>query len=183
MDFSIIYQMRDKKFWWMDVIFYFTISLLMAAVLCYFIFTVKIFLQNKDIEDLDVALQTVGTDQQKDYEKTVSDYQKKINDFAGLIKNREFASRVFSFMEQQTLPNVWFSKFAMNKKNGEVILSGEADSAAVFSQQVANFEKNKHVKKITVLSSNLGYSGRTEFNLNILMDPKIFASLIETTNP
>ena len=40
MDFSVIFQLRTKKFWWMDVIFYFVIYLLIATVLCYFIFLI-----------------------------------------------------------------------------------------------------------------------------------------------
>ena len=192
MDFNTIYQLRTKKFWWKDVIFYFVISLLIATILCYLIFSAKIFLQNKALKDLDVALETVGTDQQKDYEKTVSDYQKKIDDFIVLIKNREFASSVFSFMEQQALPNVWFDNFTMNKKDGEVGLSGEADSMAAFSRQVATLEKNEYIKKITVLNASLGISGRAEFNLNITMNPKLFilssdsflqVPLLETTSP
>ena len=38
MDLSAIFQIRTKKFWWMDVIFYFVISLLVATVFCYGIF-------------------------------------------------------------------------------------------------------------------------------------------------
>ena len=41
MDFSVIFQLRTKKFWWMDVIFYFVISALVATVLCYLIFLIK----------------------------------------------------------------------------------------------------------------------------------------------
>jgi hypothetical protein len=122
MDFSIIFQLRNKKFWWLDVIFYFVISLLVATVLCYFIFIIKNGILKKDIENQVVALQTVGTSQQKDYEKEVILYQRKINDFTKLFKNHEFASNVFVFMEHQTEPDVWFKQFNLDKDGAQVQL-------------------------------------------------------------
>lgn len=175
MDFSIIYQLRTKKFWWMDVIFYFVLSLLIAAIFCYLVFVIKIAMQNKEIKDEVSALETVGTDQQKEYEGEVLLYQKKIADFVELFRNHEFASRVFGFIEQQTRPNVWFKRFNMDRKGGAVKLSGEADDMEAFSRQVAAFEKNEYVKKLNVLNSTVGESARVEFNLDVILDPKIFS--------
>ncbi|MCX6722702.1 MAG: hypothetical protein NT094_01375, partial [Candidatus Staskawiczbacteria bacterium] len=104
MDFSVIFQLRTKKFWWMDVIFYFVIALLMATIFCYIIFLTKNNFQREDIKEQDAALQTVGTYQQKEYEKNVISYRNKINDFNSLFKNHEFASNVFGFMRAQTMP-------------------------------------------------------------------------------
>ena len=150
MDFSVIFQLRTKKFWWMDVIFYFVISLLIATVFCYIIFLTKNSFQREDIKKEIAALQTVGTDQQKEYEKEVISYQGKINDFSNLLKNHEFASNVFAFIQTQTMPNVWFSQFNLDEKNNGVQLSGEADDIDALSRQVATFEKNKYVENIAL---------------------------------
>lgn len=184
MDFSIIYQLRTKKFWWMDVIFYFVLSLLIATILCYLVFVIKIAMQNKEIKEQEAALETVGTDQQKEYEGEVLLYQKKIADFVELFRNHEFASNVFGFVEQQTRPNVWFERFDLDQKSAAVRLSGEADDMEAFSRQVLAFEKNKYVKKLNVLNSTVGEFARVDFNLDIILDPKIFASsLTETVTP
>ncbi len=179
MDFSIIYQLRAKKFWWMDVIFYFVLSLLIATILCYLVFVIKIAMQNKEIKEQEAALETVGTDQQKEYEGEVLLYQKKIADFIALFRNHEFASKVFGFIEQQTRPNVWFKRFDMDQKAGAVKLSGEADDMEALSRQVAAFEKSEYVKKLDVLNSSLGESARIDFNLELVLDPKIFAPISE----
>ena len=52
----------------MDVIFYFAISLLIATVFLYIIFIVKNGIQRKDIKEQEVKLETVGTEQDKDYD-------------------------------------------------------------------------------------------------------------------
>jgi len=164
-----------------DVAFYFSLSLLIAAFLCYAVFIIKTNMQAKEIADLDAALETVGTMQQKEYEKEVLDYQNKINDFSTLFLNHEFASNVFAFVEKETLPKVWFGRFVLNQKDSTVQLSGEADDMDTFSRQVAEFEKNEYVKSITLLNSNLGESANVGFNISITLYPKIF-KFIENQN-
>jgi len=179
-DFSIIYQLRTKKFWWLDVMFYFVISLLIATVFCYLIFAVKISMQNNQIRDLKAAIETVGTEQQLAYEKEVVTYQKKINDFAAVFQNHGFSSNVFVFMEKQTRPNVWFQSFSMDQKGAKVNLSGEADDMDAFSRQVAVFERNEYIDNINLLNSNLGESDMVGFNLNLTLNPKIFGYISDT---
>lgn len=158
----------------MDVVFYFVISLLVATVLCYLIFLVKNNFLRQDIKKEIAALQTVGTNQQKEYETVVIRYQKKINDFVNLLKNHEFASKALVFMEEQTMPNIWFKQFSLDQKSRGIQLIGEADSMDAFARQVTSFEKNKYVKNIGTLNSSLGDAGRTQFNINLLLDQSIF---------
>ncbi|MGA2418061.1 MAG: DUF5018 domain-containing protein [Candidatus Staskawiczbacteria bacterium] len=174
MDFSVIFQLRQKKFWWMDVIFYFAVSLLVATVLCYLIFLTKNSFQRQDIQKETVALHTVGTDQQKAQEKDVINYRNKINDFTALFQNHEFASNAFAFMQTQTMPNIWFKQFTLDEKNSVVQLSGEADNMDAFSRQVATFEKNQYVKSVGTLNSSLGQSTKIEFNIDLALDQNIF---------
>lgn len=175
MNFSAIFQLRTKKFWWMDVIFYFVISLLVATVFCYIIFLVKNYLQREEIKKEIVALETVGTEQQKEYEKEVINYRNKINDFSGLLQNHEFASNVFAFMQTQTMPNVWFLQFNLDEKNRTIQLSGEADTMDAFSRQIAVFEKNQYVKSLGAISSSLGGGARIQFRFNLTLDQTVFS--------
>jgi hypothetical protein len=177
MDFSAIFQIKNKKFWWMDVIFYLVISLLIASIFCYVIFLVKNNFQKEDIKKEIAALQTVGTEQQKEHEKEVVDYRKKINDFSALFKNHQFASNVFAFMQAQTMPNVWFKQFGLDEKNNGLQLSGESDDMGAFSRQVASFEKNKYIKSIGTLNSSQGQSTRINFNISLVLDQSIFEYL------
>lgn len=131
-------------------------------------------MQHKEISDLDAALESVGTLQQKEYEKDVITYQGKINDFSELFKNHQFASNVFAFLEEEILPDVWFEKFVLSQKDGAVELSGRSDNMDTFSHQVAMFEKNEYVKSISLMNSTLGTSAEVEFNLNLSLNPKIF---------
>jgi hypothetical protein len=177
MDFSVIFQLRTKKFWWMDVIFYFVVALLVATIFCYIIFLMKDSFLRADIEEEIKNLQTVGTIQQKEEEAVVINYRNKINDFSGLFKSHEFASNVFAFLQEQTMPNVWFKQFDLDKKNRAVQLSGESDDLDGFSRQVKTYEEEgnkKYIKSIGTLNSTLEGSSRTGFNINLVLNPSIF---------
>ena len=180
MDFSAIFQIRTKKFWWMDVIFYFVISSLIATALIWVIFLVKDGMINKQIDATKTALLTVGTQLQKSQESDVISYQKKINDFTNLLKSHEFASHVFNFMQAQTMPNVWFKQISLDERSNSVQLSGESDSMDAFSRQVATFERNTYVKNIASLNSSLGGSARVGFNISLQMDKNIFSYVSST---
>jgi len=182
MDFSLLFQLRNKKVWWMDVIFYFVMSLLIATVLCYLVFIVKNIIQRNQIADYEAKLQTVGTPEQKEQEAEVILYKKKIGDFGSLIQNHEFASNVFKFLEEQTQPNVWFDQFSLDAKNNQIQLNGEAEDMSAFSRQTATFEKNEYVRNLGTFNSSLGESGQIEFNVSLLLDPKIFSYAVNAKN-
>lgn len=174
MDFNVVTQTKTKKFWWIDVLFYFAISLLVACVFCYIIFLIKNGIQSEEIKQADLTMQKVGTSDQKDQEKSVITYQKKINDFTQLLKNHQIASNVFTFMQTQTMPNVWFRQFSFNTKAGEVQLNGEADSLDAFSRQVASLEKNEYVQNMSGLNSSISSIDRVQFSFNLTLNPKAF---------
>ncbi len=183
---NIIYQLRDKKNWWVDVVFYFVISSLLATIICYVIFVIQIYIQNEKIKEVQVALTTVGTDQQKEMEKQVFEYQKKINDFSTLINDHKIASNIFAFIEKYTLPNVWFSRFSVDEKQPGIVLSGETDDIETVSRQISTFEATEYVKKIDLLNSQKGSTEKINFNISLSLDSKIFifepAALSELKN-
>jgi hypothetical protein len=182
MDFRIIFQLRDKKIWWLDVIFYFVISLLIATLFCYGIFIIKNIIQKQEIKRIEADLQTVGTQEQKEQEKEVILYKGKIGNFVELIENHEFVSNAFSFLEENTQPNVWFTQFSLDKKSAKVQLSCIAEDMDAVSRQVSTFEKNNYVKDLGSINSSLGDLGRVNFNLNLSLENTIFSYLVNLKN-
>ena len=177
MDFDSIKQFVFKKGLFSDILFYISISLLISAILCYFVFLAKISSQQKTINQIDLSMSTIGTDAQKQKESLIFNYQGKINDFSSLLQNRKSSLNILSLLEQDTMPKVWFNRFNMSEKDRSVVLSGEAESMEVLSRQVMVFESNNSISKIDVLSSTLGDSGRVSFNLNVVLDSKVFAPM------
>lgn len=180
MDFGIFYRLKlNNKAWLIDVVFYFSASLLIAAVFCWLIFILKIYIQNKTISDLDIKIQQVGAEDQKNQEKDVLKYKKKINDFALLAENHKIASNVFDFLQKETLPGIWFDKFGLQTSQGKIALSGESENLDALSRQVLKLENNELVKKVDVLSSSVGSAGKINFELSITIDQKVYDYITE----
>lgn len=182
MDFSIIFKLRNKKIWWLDLIFYFAMSLLVATVLCYIVFIIKNNIQKQQIAEIETAMLSVGTQEQKEQESEVLLYKKKISDFADLIKNHQFISNIFVFLENETVANVWFKQFSLGGKSDQIQLTGEAEDMDAFSRQTNIFENNEYVTKLDSLSSSLGTTGGVDFNLSVSVDPKIYAYIENSKN-
>lgn len=186
MDFGIIYQLKIKKFWWLDAIFYFVIAFLLATIICFVIFSVKISFQEKKLKELDNNIMVnTGTVQQRELEKEVFDYQKKINNFATILASHKIPTNVFKFFEKITLPNVWFNNFLIMTQTARIQISGEAESATVLSRQILTIEQNEFIKNILDLTFEPTETGRIRFNLNLSINPDMLQSegILETTSP
>ncbi len=177
MAFDIIYQLRTKKFWWLDTILYFTLTILIATVITYFIFNIKISFQEKKLQDLEKDIATTGIPQQKELERKVFEYQKKINDFSILLADHKIPSNLFNFIEESTLPNVWFSLFGLSTEESQLRLAGEAKDVLTLARQIFVFKESEFIKDVEILNFNLEEEGRIKFDLVLPLNPQIFTPL------
>lgn len=174
MNTPLNFQLKGNGTWWVDILLYFSVSLLISVVFCYVIFLVEDNKLKDQIAKEDVALKEIGTTEQKEREKEVLNYQSKINAFSSLLKNHEFTSNAFAFIEEETNQNVWFKQITLDSKARTVQLSCEADNMNAFAKQVASLENNKYIKSMGTLNSTIGESARISFNLYLTLDPIIF---------
>ena len=107
----------------------------------------------------------VGTPQDKDSEKIALDYQRKIDDFAGLLKERRFASGFFEPFEKMVHPKVWFSDFNLHLKNGEALLDGHASNFQTLSQQLDIFKKQETIRQASLSEMGIAKDGGVDFSL------------------
>lgn len=158
-----------------DYLFYFALILLSASVVSFVIFNFKAGLQYKIMDEVEKKSLSLGAGERQAYNKKILDYKEKIDDFATIIDNHKITSSIFRFIEENTISNVWFSSFNMQKSADEIRLSGESENIEALSQQVKIFEGKKNfVRGISVLSSQANSVGRVSFVLNILLDSQIF---------
>ena len=174
MVFEIPTELKNKSLW-TEWTFYSVWFLLVVSVACYGMFFVKAYLRQQEISAIDKKIAVYGSSEQKEHEKQVFAYKKKIEDFAKIIENHTISSQVFAFIEKVTLPNVWFSNFSLSESGNQIVLSGETENLETLSRQIDAFEKNKeYVLGISVANSQVSPGGRIVFVLNLLLEPKIF---------
>lgn len=182
MDSPLSFQSNGKSVWWVDILLYFCVSLLISSVFCYVIFWVESSKLDNRIKAEDDALKAAVTQSQKDKEKEVLNYQSKINAFASLLKNHEFASNALAFIEEETNQNVWFKQITLDAKARTIQLSCEAENMNAFSRQVASLENNQYIKNMGTLNSTIGESARVSFNLYLTLDSSVFGYISAKTN-
>lgn len=180
MDFGIIYQLKNNKYWWLDTILYFVIVLFLSTIFCFLIFTVKISSEKEKLKDFDSKLVNVGTAQQKEMETQVLEYQKKIENFATILNSHKIPTNVLDILKESTLDNVWFNNFSMDAKSSEILVSGETDDIPSLSRQIDILESKEFIKEVSDLRFNLTETNKISFNFGLLLDPKIFFSPLES---
>jgi len=179
MVFNLLSQLRTKKTLLLDAVLYFITAVFLALIICYFIFSIKISLQQKEIKKIEEQIVTTVGAEQKTAEDEVFKYQKKIGDFSSLLDSHKLSSNLFEFFQRSTYPKVWYSDFNVNPKEGEVRLVGDTDDLVVLARQIAVFEESEFVKEITALNFGLSPEGKINFNLGLSLDPKIFFTSFE----
>ena len=174
MDFGIIYQLKTKNFWWVDVVLYFSIALFIATFICYFIFLLKISSFNQQLTEINAQLEQIATAAQKETEKQVFIYQQKINDFSALTNNHKYPTLFFCWLNKLTLPNVWFNTFSIDTKTKTVTLAGEAERPVTLSRQLAILDADFYTKSIFNLVSFPSLGGKASFSFNLNLNQEIF---------
>jgi len=175
MDFNLANKIKDKESSWIDFALYFAFAFLLVVIISSLALEFKVYMQKQKVSDMDKVISAYDTDDNKKAEKEVLDYKKKIGDFNSIIVDRKISSNVFSFIESNTLPKVWFLNFDMSESKNNIKLSGETDNMVIFSRQLGVFENSdRYVKSVNILSSEVQSNGKVRFILDIYLDPNIF---------
>lgn len=173
-----ITQFKEKRELpsWVGWAFYISVGIMGVILICYVIFSIKVYLQEKAVSELNKKIAVYGSQDQKAIEKQVMDFKKQLKDFSGVIANHKISSNVFAFIEQKTLPKIWFSSFDLSETTNDIRLSGTAESMEVLSQQVLAFEKSTdYVKHISIMDSQVDIAGKISFLISLSFDPNIFS--------
>ncbi|MCH7882938.1 hypothetical protein IIA95_00800 [Patescibacteria group bacterium] len=89
----------------------------------------------------------------------------------GLLRNHVAPSRLFKFLEENTLPDTRFSRFSYTSEG--VVMSGTTRSYTTFAQQSRVFEKHPLVKDVRFSGFSLGRAGFVNYNVELMMDPSL----------
>jgi len=174
MAFELLYALKGKKFWWMDIVFYFFIAFLFLTIIFYFVLDIEISAQRHKIEKLSQDIEKFGTEEQKEIEKKVFDYQKKIADVSKLLGSHKVPSNFFELIKQITLPEVYFSTVTLSTENSETQLRGQTGNLENLAKQLAVLRENENIQSIERFSVKLDEEAKVIFDLTLLLFPELF---------
>lgn len=137
--------------------------------------TKQIKAQEQLIIETDAA---IASEESKQIQST--DLQKRLVAIEELLNNHIYWTEFFKLLEENTLPGVSYSGFAMSGKES-IVLAATAKDYKTIAEQIIVFQDAKHfVKSVNVssaaaqLSLESGFITETTFNIDLKFQPGIF---------
>ena len=159
---------------WQNIIFYFSVGLLLLVVLSYFVLDIYLDKAETKLEERKEELAQTGTAEEIALEQELINYEKKIQNFSTLINQYLFSSKTFEFIEKNTHPEVWFSSLSLDPKAGSVSLSGDTESFVTLHKQVQILKASPSVETLNLAKIAIGKEGRIAFDISLILDPGLF---------
>ena len=109
---------------------------------------------------------------EQDQKEMVSMYS-QIANLKSILEKRTAVNGVFKFLEEQTIPSVYYSNAVMNGTDFKLVIQGFAPTLTELSQQIAVFEKNKNVHNVVL--DNVGLqAGGVVFSITLQFNAETF---------
>ena len=155
-----------------NIFFFFALFFLFAVLGVYFIIG---YFQSKALENLSQINQAIAETQSsenKDAKKRVEKAKEKIDTFSLLINKHQEATKVFSLLEKDIHPNVYFFSFSADTEASTIIVSGSAKTFQSLGQQIFIFEADPVIKEVSLSGVSITSTGGIRFTFNIMYSPK-----------
>jgi short subunit fatty acids transporter len=154
------------------IFLYFSILIFVSSVFSSFYFWLQEKAKKKEISQIEEKILVLKTPEIKRAEEEVLKYQNKISDFSNLIKDHLFYSKIFSYLEQKTHKQIYFSRMDLDFEKSVILLSGHSPNFSVLAQQLEVFKEDPsfqtQLKELT-----LGKEGKVDFKIEITFDKSI----------
>lgn len=157
---------------WVNILFYFSIVLLIGVISGYFLLNNFIKKSEATLQNLETSLAKEKTLEEQLLEKEIISYQKKIEDVGSLLKEKKFSSKVFGLLERITHPKVSFSSFTFDSAQSLVKLVGSTENFQTLGQQILLLKKEPLIKEINLSEVSIREERKISFTLYLLLDPK-----------
>ena len=157
-----------------NFLFYSSLVLVIILGACYFGMRIKNSSIKSQIEETKVNVSKIKIEGDKETERQVLGYQKKINDFSELFKEHKVVSSFLGFLRDSTHLKVSFSTLALNVETAQVILGGKTENFKTLGEQILYLRGSELIKGLDLSNLALGKEGDVNFDINLSLDPEIF---------
>ncbi|MDI6591446.1 MAG: hypothetical protein QME61_00665 [Patescibacteria group bacterium] len=171
---EIIPKPAPKIISWLNILFYFSIALLIAVILSFFALNHFVKKLKAEFQDLEAVLIKQRTPAIINLEKEILSSQRKIEDMDFLLKRHLATSKVLEFLEKVTHPKVWFFSLDWNSEERRLRVSGITENFQILGQQLLIFQDNQFIKEVNLSKISIDREGKISFNFDLLLDPQIF---------
>jgi len=158
---------------WLNILFYFSLILLVSAIASYFSLNNSLKKSQEELSNLELLLLQEITFEKFNLEKEIFKDKSKIEDFSYLIDQHLESSKIFNILEKISHPKVWFLNFDLNSQKGVLELSGEAQNFESLGQQILILNEEKSIKDTNLKNISITKEGKVGFNISLSLEPEI----------
>lgn len=163
-----IKKLSDRQ----NVLFDVSVSLLVIVILIQFGLNFMVNKSEIALSELEIILAEKKTEEEKNKETMVFDFQEKIRDFPLVINRHVYPSRVFRFFEDLCHPDVWFSKARIDLPSNSIRVSGDALDFSTLDQQLAIFKEESLITEVSLSGLSINENGGASFDFDFVFDPQ-----------
>lgn len=154
------------------LLFYFSIGLVIAMALAFFVLNNFANRASDNFTDLEEQIEQVGD---ADMEDRVIKLITKMEDFSLLVADHQKPSRFFDFLESITHPKVGFLELELIPSDLQANLTGFATDFQSVAQQMYIFQDQEDfIKGVELTELSLGSMGEAIFVLELHLSPALF---------
>lgn len=158
-----------------DILFYCSLLLLFATIVCFFVFN---HFENKTLEQLKIKqleLSEIGTSEQREAEKQVLIYESKIKDFGVLLDKHKYTSVFLDKIEKLTYDDTNFMNLSLNVLEQTATIRGQASSFKNLGEQLNLFEKKDNmIESVNMTNMSMDQNGVVSFSFDLRIKPEAF---------
>jgi len=156
----------------LSILFYSAIFLLSICVIGYFVLNNSLKKAEAELADLELDLIKEMPPEKISLEKEILAYKDKIDKFSYLLEQHLAVSRVFEIIQKTTHPQVWFSKFDLSSRPGQLKIFGETQNFETLGQQILILREEATINRVNLEKVSIGKEGKINFDLLLFFNPE-----------
>jgi hypothetical protein len=149
-----------------------TVFFLSVAVYIGLTFGYKPYLSSQ-VQKLDDEIQKFNQETPAADQNQLVVFYSQLANLNTVLKGHVAASPLFDWLEAHTQTRVMFSKFAFSAQNGQLALTGISKGMDDFVEQLAIFQAEPMVQRITVNNVSVIPAGGWQFDVVLFLDPSV----------
>jgi len=142
------------------------IFFLASGLLCGGLYVYRNFLSNS-LEEKKSTLSSLEVEFEPSLISEVQRVSSAISAAKDILAKRVFQTRLFTILEEKTLPQISFGTFSYAHDKKALVLVGEAGSYADIARQSGVFESSSEIKEVLFSNLTLKETGNVSFTLTI----------------
>ena len=173
---EIIPKAPPKRPLWQNILFFLSIAAPFAAIASYFVLNHYSSQLAGQVEELQAQIFKVRTPEENALESELFEAENKVDDFATLLENHRYASKLFPFLGSICHPKVQFQsvEFSSSDSGFSVSFPAVAESYEVLHQQLLILRSESLILNFEMGDIGMGKEGGVTFSLKLNLSPQIF---------